>query len=907
MMKGWTKRRIALILALALIAAQMTGCKKKEADAQNAIANENAVIVETTEVPAQEEMESADAVAWLEENLENIHQSLLSGEYAQVVDLLLGMQDQLRDNAEYNALLYIAYMGNGNESDAAELLKNPNLNTNDFTDAFLENADSLKDNADIAAIERALMEHMLALGETNPQAYESVARIGVNIYNSNPSDPTAYAARYLAALAAGDEEAAKAILAEAEANGVSAESLQTTAIAFIEEYNLTAVSVEEIQKGKNTSTTYNSSGDVVKSEVTVDNNDGTETKYVKNSDGTVIGEALYDKATGHLITRTFYNVNRVRDPNTGEITETLTGTKEVYEYENGVVKSITSYLADDSTNYRITLTADGQTASVYDYTTGTERPWTQEMLDALEVVVQNGDVVSMTTPQIDSDRNVTGKTEVKYDYTNPVGLVSGWSKYENGYFGYVKLEEAALGYTFENNAKADYKMFHLIEYSFGNKDMEFSYDYEDGKVTKSSTIQYDTFTGEINKSMVTDWVNHTSQMYENGLLFDAVTDESNRYILTQNIYYGNSTSGQLYARTFNYYEGGKQIGELDVYYDADGRVTKEATYGHEGVVIPGKPSKVVQYSYTDGVKTRIEADYDTQGKIITQSASKEHYGPDGKVEKVVYYVAGTDRFEPDKTEKFVYDENGRLITKQLTDNDGNVVKETDYTYENGITTVTTVDGAGDVISKVQTSYIYGEKGEVTSETVYQVGQDDTKEEVSVKDYTYDDSGTMTGYIISVKDENGNIQKTHYTAEGYPYEVAIYDTSGQLLMVMRLDENAPDEVEEVEDETVTDPTEGEDTVTDPTEGEDTVTDPTEGEDTVTDPTEGEDTVTDPTEGEDTVTDPTEGEDTVTDPTEGEDTVTDPTEGEDTVTDPTEGENTVTDLTEGEDTVTGSATE
>ena len=54
MMKGWTKRRIALILALALIAAQMTGCKKKEADAQNAIANENAVIVETTEVPAQE-------------------------------------------------------------------------------------------------------------------------------------------------------------------------------------------------------------------------------------------------------------------------------------------------------------------------------------------------------------------------------------------------------------------------------------------------------------------------------------------------------------------------------------------------------------------------------------------------------------------------------------------------------------------------------------------------------------------------------------------------------------------------------------------------------------------------------------------------------------------------------------
>lgn len=902
-MKGWTKRRIALILALALIAAQMTGCKKKEADAQNAIANENAVIVETTEVPAQEEMESADAVAWLEENLENIHQSLLSGEYAQVVDLLLGMQDQLRDNAEYNALLYIAYMGNGNESDAAALLKNPNLDTNDFTDAFLENADSLKDNADIAAIERALMEHMLALGETNPQAYESVARIGVNIYNSNPSDPTAYAARYLAALAAGDEEAAKAILAEAEANGVSAESLQTTAIAFIEEYNLTAVSVEEIQKGKNTSTTYNSSGDVVKSEVTVDNNDGTETKYIYNSDGTVVAEAIYDKASGKLLKRTDYTVERNTDPVTGEVSEVLTGEKEVYTFENGVLKSLTLLDNSDCEIACLSITPDGVAESGYEYVNGKKVAYSDGILSAYSFVLNDGNLMARSKPVVDETGNVVGKKEAIYAYANPIGLPIGTAEYTgNAVDGFEKTKEISVTWEFDGNVKGNMTNYVSAYYVNGMKEQEYALDYDENQeLEKSKIITYDPNTGKIvceyigeydggaefllkeSKTdyapdgtvmdlLVNDYINHTRQYYSDGQYYDITLDESNTYVLVQTIYNGENTEGQLYAKNFRRYDGVTQFSEVQVIYDENGNVIFETYFDHvgeDGAVDKTAASKIVMYTYDENnnVKKYTETYYDVNGDITTQSRAEYTYDEDNDV--IERLESGVDAFgeytfyfkdiyDEDKnlirTEQYnefmgnrylalvsesEYDEEGRKIYNKISFSElygGQTCSETYYTYESGSVTVTTKDYNSGTVSTVRTDQIKDDNGNVISETVYNVGPgaDGTEvaTEVSKTEYTYDEQGNSTGYSVSTPNAEGGFDVTYYTAEGYPYQKAIYDTSGQLLMVMRLDENAPDEVEEVEDETVTDPTEGEDTVTDPTEGEDTVTDLTEGEDTVT---------------------------------------------------------------------------
>ena len=474
-----------------------------------------------------------------------------------------------------------------------------------------------------------------------------------------------------------------------------------------------------------------------------------------------------------------------------------------------------------------------------------------------------------------------------------------------------------------------------------------------------------------------DYINHTRQYYSDGQYYDITLDESNTYVLVQTIYNGENTEGQLYAKNFRRYDGVTQFSEVQVIYDENGNVIFETYFDHvgeDGVVDKTAASKIVMYTYDENnnVKKYTETYYDVNGDITTQSRAEYTYDEDNDV--IERLESGVDAFgeytfyfkdiyDEDKnlirTEQYnefmgnrylalvsesEYDEEGRKIYNKISFSElygGQTCSETYYTYESGSVTVTTKDYNSGTVSTVRTDQIKDDNGNVISETVYNVGPgaDGTEvaTEVSKTEYTYDEQGNSTGYSVSTPNAEGGFDVTYYTAEGYPYQKAIYDTNGQLLMVMRLDENAPDEAEKVEDETVTaptegedtvtnptegedtvtnptegedtvtDPTEGEDTVTDPTEGEGTVTDPTEGEDTVTDPTEGEDTVTDPTEGEDTVTDPTEGEDTVTDPTEGEDTVTDPTEGEDTVTDPTEGEDTVTDLTEGEDTVTGSATE
>ncbi len=923
-MKGWTKRRVALILALALLASQMSACTVPSGPVtnENPVSN-NAAVVEKTETPAEETPEEVEEDDWLRENLENIRQSLVNGDYAEVVDLLLGKQDEFADDADFNALLYIAYMGNGNENEAAELLKNPNLDISDFTDSVLENTDAMKDNTDMADIERSLMNHMLSLGESNPQAYEAVARIGANIQNDDPTDPTAYAARYIAALAAGDEAAAKAILAEAAANGITEDALKTTAIAYIEEYNLSNVTVEEAEKGKTTSTTYNAGGDVVKSEVTVDNQDGTETKYVKNSDGTVIGEGLYDKATGKLIQKTYYNVDRQHDANTGKITETLTGDKEVYEYENGVIKSITSYRADGSKNYQVTLDETGAVVTALDYSSGTAENYSDAMLRSLKFVVQDGDVVSRTTPIIDAGGSVIGRTTVNYIYDNPVGLVSGWTEYEYDayYQAFVEKEQWNITYTFDDSEKADYKSHNVIDYFYGTKDTEYTYEYEKGAIVKSSTLGYD-WNGDVSYKMSTDYVNHTSQMYDKyqGLFFDSVIDESNTYVLTQNVYVGDSASGELFAKTYGYYDGKNKVGALDVYYtdglvtreetfdmldangniintpsnivtynyDESGRVTGQYIYGHIGddnKLNTSIPSKYVAHQYvtaadgTEKVQT-VEVKYDINLTPTEQTGSQEIYDANGNLIKVEYYEGLGSEFAMNSYEEYIYDANGNQSQIVVKDTGNNILSQIDFTYETGKTTVTTKDADGNVISTILTEHTE-ENGKLVTEEVYEVITDADGEEVrtpvAVFEYAYDEDGNDAGYSVTTPNANGGTDVTHYNAEGYAYQKAIYDTNGQLLMMIDLgEESGDDATTEGGDDTTTEG--GDDATTKggtdtTTAGSDDAT--TEGGDDTT--TEGGDDTT--TEGGDDAT--TESGDDTT--TEGGDDAT--TEGGDDTT--TEG--------------------
>ncbi len=567
-MKGWTKRRVALILVLAMMASQMSACTVPSGPVtnENPVSN-NAAAVEKTETPAQELTEEDD---WLKENLENIRESLLNGDYAQVVELLLGNQDQYANDAEFNALLYIAYMGNGNETEAAELLNNPNLDTGEFTDAFLDYTEDMKDNDDMSDIQRGLMNHMLTVGESNPEAYAAVARIGASIQNDDPNDPTAYAARYIAALAAGDEAAARAILAQAEANGITAEDLKTTAIEQIEQYNLTNVTVEQVEKGMTTSTTYNAGGNVVKSEVTVDNKDGTETKYIENSDGEVVTEVLYDKATGNIIKRTDYTVERSFDKETGAIIETLTGAKKVIDYENGEPKTAINYDEKGETEYSFALASDGTITAAYN-SSGAEVTFPDEVKNAYKYEFgEDGELLAQSAPKLDDDGNLIGKSEATYDYTNPVGLATGTTEYEYDGTDYTKIKEINVTYTFDNDVKADHESASVIDYDTdidgdGTGDgvkVKYDYEYENGETTKGTSVQYDVSTGAVVATLVKDYVNHTAQEYSNGIFTEVEFDESNTYRLITTYYDGDSAEGPILAKYFKYFEGTNQTAEL---------------------------------------------------------------------------------------------------------------------------------------------------------------------------------------------------------------------------------------------------------------------------------------------------------------------------------------------------------
>ena len=900
-MKGWTKRRVALILALAMIASQMSGCKDNGTAAQNAVSvsNNNAAVTEETQAPTEETV-SEDAEGWLEENLDNIRQSLLEGDYAEVVEILLGMQNQLANDPDFNALLYIAYMGNGNEAEAEALLNNPNLDTDAFTDAFLENTEALKGNSDMADIERSLMEHMLGLGKSNPDAYDAVARIGANINNDDPTDPTAYAARYIAALAAGDEAAAKAILAEAEANGISAEALETTVIAYIEEHNLTNVTVTEETKGKTTSTTYSEAGNVVKVEETVTNPDGSKTEIAKDKNGVVYGIAQYGKDS-KIVSRTVYHFELVLNPDTGLVEQKLAQV-DVQTYTDGAISSLVMNNVDADGNLapdmELTFNAQGVISSYVVYVDGEKHPMSTEKIKETKATVVDGDLMSISFPITDESGAVIGKIESEYSYYHPAGVIEDRKMYKNGQL----VMDADYNYSYTSGDVENIS----VNANFVDKDgkkIEALLDYANGQYIEKD---------------------------EDGNQAISKLDVTNKYPMTMEVH---DADGNLTERHFAYYTGTEMTGELWVKYDAAGNVIEEALYEvsrdydpDTSVVtvtsqaintkyynydtngnlvsteeyIGDEDARLVEYATINGAQITRETHYkysEEQNSLVevgythTECWYDVENGDRYEYIAVVDYVAGTqnaclnlevfnDSGKTDYISRYVYDTNGdpqfseqdqyyynangdveKVATGILTSSGVEVTRIINYTYnEDGSKKVETKDMTTGKSSV--TEYTYTEAGDTLSESVYEVDADNNRVDVSVKDYTYGEDGKLSGYTVTSKDADGNTKTTHYTSEGYAYEVAVYDTQGQLLMVMRLDPETGD-VETTEGGS----TEGGNTEGGSTEGGNTEGGNTEGGNTEGSNTEGGNTEGGTTEGGNTEGGNTEGGSTEGGNTEG----------------------------------------
>ena len=841
-MKQTKKRCTSLILVFAMLAAMLAGCNKPNdvttPTTDPAIIHDNPTVpTQSTEAPTETTTaptEPTDAFGWLEENLENIHQSLLGSDYAKVLNLLLGMGKELINNAQFNALLYIAYMGNGNEKDATALLENKDLDTDAFTDAFLESAEALKGNADIEEITRKLMEHMLALAETNPEAFDAVAKIGDIIQNSNPSDPTIYAARYIAAMARGDKAAMEEILKAAKENGISAETLATTSAEYIAQVKLTCISVEDLEKGILTSTTYNEQGDVVKSEETVDKDDGLLYLTVKNSDGAVTAKATLNKKTREPISRTFYIFNRTVDRDSGKIKEVSTGAKEEYDYDDGILASITAYLSNGSKNYEVYFNKDGKVTKAYDYSSGTKTEMTAAKLSSLDFEVRDGDLRAKTVPLVDSTGSVIGSQRVRYSYYNPVGLVSGWTNYVNG----SKYQEVTIEYTFENNAKAEFKSITDVMYlSSGDRSTFTSYYSNNISVAVKEVLAFSS-GGSYTDYQITyiDFAAHKMEEHDLlGLRFGTPSitytrfDDANALSLSGEV---RTMDGILLAKYHPTYSNGVLYSELDVHYDSAGRVTAEITYGIDRPVSLDNPKTKVLYSYEDvdpSAVTRIETiEYDTSKNIASQKELSYEftYDANGNVTEIV-----EDHYEDyawlrHKTTTYQFDEFGRRFYEAVIDRDVSTYAITGHSIQDfydgnlkiGTIYKTYSPEIDNFVQTGQDQYFYNPDGTLQKMQVYSV-KDGVGTKLQETVYSYE-GGSLTGYTITTMDSAGNPAKiVYYTADDVQYRVGIYENG--VLTMYRVENGELIPEEPVPDETVPEETVPEESVPEESVPEETV--------------------------------------------------------------------------------------
>ena len=666
----------------------------------------------------------------------------------------------------------------------------------------------------MAKIKRKLMEHMLALAESNPEAFDAVVKIGDIIQNDDPSDPTAYAARYIAALVRGDEAAMEAILAEAKEHGISAEALTTTTAAYIEQYNLTSISVEDAENGILTSTIYNEQGDVVKSEETVDKNDGTVTMYVKNSDGALVAEALFYKKDMKPITRTFYLFDRIVDQQNGTITEVSTGAKLVLDYEKGKIDTMTAYLSNGAKNYTVCFDSDGNVEKAYDYSTGTEQPLSGSRLSILSFTISNGEMVSQTIPTLSSSGSVIGKETIKYTYYNPVGLPSGWIDYDQSG---NKIAEATVEYTFASNAKAEYKTIEYVSYLYGDTKITTTLYYESNIVVRCKSVESYLAGGEYVDyyEMLADYANHSFTetdyygfMTGSPCIVKSVMDSTNSKVLSGDVY---TIDGVLTEKRYATWNGDILYSELDVHYDALGRITKEATYGVDREVALYDPKTEVYYTYvsdsSNAVAEKTVWEYSTSGQIARYQSSSYKYDEYGRC-----------YFESFMDDDFI---NGTTTGYSVQDfYDGDRIIGTIYR--------TFVPELYQMVQTAQDQYYYNEDGTLSKISVYSVNNGNGTK-VKDTEYTYSD-GIMTGYSVTTMDSTGSPVKTvYYTADGTAYRAGIYENGNWTMYKIENGEYIPEEPvpeepvpeEPVPDETVPDETVPDETVPDETVPEETV--------------------------------------------------------------------------------------
>ena len=736
-MSSYLKRRVALILAVAIISAQLSACKKlNEVPVQNE-APVATVQQENTEEPTEATEPEVGGLEWLQENLENLKQSLLDGDYAKVVEQLLEMRDELKDNARYNALLYIAYSGKGDKDKANDLLNNKNLNRNEFMDAFLEFTNALKGNAGAKSAEQQLMDAMMHLAQKDKTAYNAAVRVGQNIQNENPSDPNAYVVMYIAALAGNDKAAMKDVLSQAKANGISAKVLSTATVEYIERVNVTDVTTEDAKKGIESSTSFNGKGERLKIEETVTNKDGTKTKVIRSSDGGISDEITYSKG-GQILSAVHYDcdyaVEKDADGNE-KIVAKVTGKIET-TYKNGKLESVTYYNGKDEKTTSISInpkTGDVKDAKVFS-SDGNALDMPEDQRKLLDFEMEDGRVKSYVVPRTFSD-GTKGFSRIGLDYFNGYGapvLMQEWLVEESKK---TKLSEFQRTIDFDKDKMGLRTADEFWQYS---PDGTFAF-----HVKEEYTFDGLTRTGyNITRYLEDDSVLRTDEIVRN---------QNGQFVKigrTDYTYSGNlhmkstirwdKDSGETTVEEYLLYKNGEFAQGSKKEYK-DGAINRKTEWTPE--------EKILQYYDDDGNYNREQYVTTNDGEVLVADMKRYHDENDNQVEVLNDYEKGVKLVTTSSTgkmysEKYKHTETGDVIVQDST-----------LVYENG-----------QYVGKDN----YYEDGKIqrTEDTVWSNDlQSSTK--VSDKTYVYDsETGDLKGYTKTEYDAEGNVTSTkNYDPDG----------------------------------------------------------------------------------------------------------------------------------------------
>lgn len=656
-MSSYLKRRVALILAVAIISAQLSACKKlNEVPVQNE-APVATVQQENTEEPTEATEPEVGGLEWLQENLENLKQSLLDGDYAKVVDQLLEMRDELKDNARYNALLYIAYSGKGDKDKANDLLNNKNLNRNEFMDAFLEFTNALKGNAGAKSAEQQLMDAMMHLAQKDKTAYNAAVRVGQNIQNENPSDPNAYVVMYIAALAGNDKAAMKDVLSQAKANGISAEVLSTATVEYIERVNVTDVTTEDAKKGIESSTSFNGKGETLGTEVTVKTTTGAE-KTVTAANGSVSDKIEYDKH-GNVVSATHVDIvtNTTIDESGLPHVNLVEKGKTVTAYEGGKLKSMQVYGTNGALQTEYTLNPKtGEVLEAKVYTDGENgRDMTDEEMKSVNFEMKDGRMTSQTLPIYENGQMV-GKRTWELDYFNRYGMPVTSKQYD--------LDGNLV---FESSRTIDY-----------DKNKNGLVTGLESKSYKNGAQEISTKIDNLDRTVITDMASNNCRYYSK-LNADNKVIESSEYALN-----GSEEILRWFAKYE--YEDGVKVSDTTTMYNEDGKVSliqkKAKLEGSDGLRVTDE----FAFTYKDGKESKTHNTFEYDASFNTVKKDVYNVGTDGKEALSQHWDFEYDEAgKPTKdTASVYYDDgvtlggtivntyqNGKLVSKEVQSFDRN--------------------------------------------------------------------------------------------------------------------------------------------------------------------------------------------------------------------------------------------